>query len=101
MFSILTDLVEILIPLDFIDRLLAVDLITVAEHKMLSLDLTDDEERSRKLLVSILPSKGSDSFDRFLNVLRETKGQEHVVQKIMETEVKQERQCTAGNYLRI
>ena len=85
MFPVLPTLVEILIPLALIDRLLAVDLITVPEYERLSLDSIDDEKRSRTLLVSILPRKGPDSFDRFLAVLKESKGQEHVAQKIMET----------------
>ena len=84
-FPILPALVEILIPLALIDRLLAVDLVTVQEYERLSRDLIDDEKRSRTLLVSILPRKGPDSFDRFLTVLKESKGQEHVAQKIMET----------------
>ena len=85
MFPILPTLVEILIPLALIDRLLAVDLITVPEYERLSLDSIDDEKRSRTLLVSILPRKGPDSFDGFLNVLKEIKGQEHVAQKIIES----------------
>ena len=104
MFPILHDLVEILFPLEFIDRLLAVDLITVADHRRLSRDSISDKKISRTLLVSILPRKGPDSFDRFLNVLRETEGQEYVAQKIheaqkiMESEVKHERQCTVENW---
>ena len=83
MFPILPDLIEILMPLALISRLLASALITVQEFERLSLDSIDDEKRSRTLLVSILPRKGPDSFDRFLNVLKKTEGQEHVAQKIM------------------
>ena len=85
MFSILPDLKEILIPLALISRLLAADLITVQEFERLRLPLIDDQTRSETLLVSILPRKGPDSFDRFLNVLKVTEGQEHVAQKIIGT----------------
>ena len=84
MFPILPALLEILLPLSLIDGLLAVALITVQEFEKLSRQICDDVERSRLLLVSILPKKGLDSFDRFLNVLKETEGQEHVAQTIME-----------------
>ena len=83
-FPILPALLEILIPLSLIDGLLAVALITVQEFEKLSRQICDDVERSRLLLVSILPKKGPDSFDRFMNVLKETEGQEHVAQRIME-----------------
>ena len=83
--SILSTLVKILIPLSLIDRLLEVNLITVREYERLSLDSIDDEKRSRTLLVSILPRRGPDSFDRFLKVLKETKGQEHVAKTIMKS----------------
>ena len=87
---ILSALVEILIPLSLIDRLLEVKLITIPEYERLSHDSIDDEKRSRQLLVSILPRKGPDSFDRLLNVLKETKGQEHVARKLLGEEEKRE-----------
>ena len=90
MHPILSALVQILIPLSLIDRLLEVELITIPEYERLSLDSIDDEKRSRTLLVSILPRKGPDSFDRFLNVLKETKGQEHVARKLLGEEEKRE-----------
>ena len=83
MFPILPDLIEILMPLALISRLLAAALITVQEFERLRLPSIDDQTRSETLLVSILPRKGPDSFDRFLNVLKETEGQEHVAQKII------------------
>ena len=90
MHPILSALVEILIPLSLIDRLLEVELITIPEYERLSLDSIDDEKRSRQLLVSILPRKGPESFDKFLNVLKETKGQKHVAKKILGEEEKNE-----------
>ena len=86
MHSILHDLIEILMPLTFLSRLLAEELITAQEYERLSLDSIDDQKRSGTLLVSILPKRGPTSFDRFLNVLRKTKGQEHVAQMIEENE---------------
>ena len=85
MFPILPALVEILLPLSLIDGLIAASLITVQEFEKLSLPMYDNVERSRMLLLSILPRKGPDSFDRFLNVLSQTEGQEHVAQRIMKT----------------
>ena len=89
-FPILPDLIEILSPLALLTRLLAVALITAQEFERLSLDSIDDEKRSRQLLVSILPKKGPNSFDRFLSVLKETEGQEHVVKKLLGEEEKRE-----------
>ena len=89
MFPILPDLIEILIPLALISRLLASALITVQEFERLSLPSIDDQKRSETLLVSILPRKGPDSFDRYLNVLKETEGQEHVARKL----IGKEKQC--------
>ena len=77
-------LIEILMPLTFLSRLLAEELITAQEYERLSLDSIDDQKRSGTLLVSILPKRGPTSFDSFLNVLRKTKGQEHVAQMIEE-----------------
>ena len=85
-FPILPALLEILLPLSLIDGLLSVALITVQEFEKLSLRIYDDVERSRMLLVSILPKKGPDSFDRFVSVLRETEGQEHVATKLLGNE---------------
>ena len=97
MFSILPDLIEILMPLALLTRLLASSLITLQEFERLSLDSIDDEKRSRTLLVSILPRKGPDSFDRFLNVLKETEGQEHVAQKIIGTAEKKRKHNESTN----
>ena len=69
-------------PLTFLSRLLSDELITAQEYERLSLDSIDDQKRSGTLLVSILPRRGPHSFDRFLNVLRKTKGQEHVARII-------------------
>ena len=65
------------------------------EFERLSLDSIDDEKRSRQLLVSILPKKGPDSFDRFLRVLKETQGQEHVARKLLGEEEKREQKRKA------
>ena len=83
-FPILPALLEILLPLSLIDGLIAVALITLEEYEELSLPIYNDVKRSRMLLLSILPKKGPDSFDRFVNVLKKTEGQEHVAQRIME-----------------
>ena len=94
MFPILPDLVEILTPLALISRLLAVGLITVQEFERLSVPSIDDQKRSETLLVSILPRKGLDSFDRFLRVLKESGGQEHVAKKLIGEEEKREQKRT-------
>ena len=78
---ILYVLVEILLPLALIDRLHAVFLINREEYEKIK--AYDNAEGSRQLLVSILPKKGPDSFERFLTVLKETEGQEHVAKEIM------------------
>ena len=85
-FPILPALLEILMPLSLIDGLLAVSLIALEEYEELSLPIYNDVKRSRMLLLSILPKKGPGSFDRFMNVLKATEGQEHVAQRIMENE---------------
>ncbi|XP_065839777.1 uncharacterized protein [Oscarella lobularis] len=79
----LPDLLQILLPLALIDRFYAVALITLEEFEKIK--TYDNTEGSRTLLVSILPRKGPDSFDRFLCVLKKTEGQEHVAKLIMKT----------------
>ena len=91
---ILPDLLRILLPLALIDRLYAVALITLEEFERIK--TYDNTEGSRMLLVSILPRKGPDSFDRFLSVLKETEGQEHVAQQIMGEGQKREQKSAVG-----
>ena len=95
-FSILPVLIEVLIPLALLERLYYGGLIALEELQRLLLAIYDDTERSRRLLVSILPKKGPDSFDRFIKVLKETEGQEHVAQLILGTRKKHEQRRTVG-----
>ena len=46
--------------------------------------MSSRENRSRKLLSNILPRKGMNSYDRFVAILRETEGQEHVAKALGE-----------------
>ena len=79
---IFSDLLKIVRPSTFIDRLLDVSLITLEELKRIK--TYDNTEGARMLLLSILPRKGLDSYDQFLSVLKETEGQEHIAQQIIE-----------------
>ena len=72
-------------------------LITVSEYEELFSDSIDDKKRSQLLLVFILPRKGPDSVDRFLNVLKETEGQKHVAQKIIETAEKERKHVESAD----
>ena len=93
-FAILPALAEVLIPdLALLERLYCGGVITLGELQKLFLD-DNNAKRSRMLLVSILPRRGPDSFDRFLSVLKETEGQEHVAQLILKTRKKPERRRT-------
>ena len=83
-------LVEILLPLALIDGLYAAYLITREEYEKIK--TYDNAEGSRQLLVTILPRKGPDSFDRCLSVLEVTEGQEHVAELIREEGVKCEQE---------
>ncbi|XP_065844289.1 uncharacterized protein [Oscarella lobularis] len=43
-----------------------------------------NEDKSRMLLVDILPRKGETAFDEFVDVLRGTERQEHIVRQLLE-----------------
>ena len=86
---ILCELIRILLPLALIDGLYAAYLINSEEYEKIK--TYDSTEGSQYLLVSILPRKGPDSFEQFLNVLRKTEGQERVAQKIIGSSEKKRR----------
>ena len=79
---VFSDIVQVLDPLALRDRLYSNDLVTREEFQRLS-HLHTKEEMTRMLLVDILPRKGKTAYDRFLDALQKTKGQEHVVEEIL------------------
>ena len=77
------DLVQVLDPYSFLDRLFRKKLVTKEEYHRLR-SMPSREEKSRALLSDILPRKGETSYDQFVTILRETEGQEHVVKVLGE-----------------
>ena len=75
----LTELKEILRPDLICDGLYAQHLLSKPEWEQMRRNFpSTKEEKTADLLVTILPTKGPNSFSRFLSVLRETDGQEHI-----------------------
>ena len=77
------DLVRVLNPISFLDRLYREKLVDNEEYQLL-LTISPSQGQSRKLLSEILPRKGPTSYNRFMKILRETEGQEHVVKALCE-----------------
>ena len=72
-----SDLVPVLDPDSFLDRLYSDELVTKEEyHRLRSMPW---REKSRALLSDILPRKGETSYDQFVTIVRETEKQNHVV----------------------
>ena len=78
-----SDLVQVLDPDSFLNRLYSARLVTKGEYNHL-LSMSSREDKSRELLNDILPRKGPNSYDRFVAILRETEGQEHVAKALGE-----------------
>ncbi|XP_065843070.1 ankyrin-1-like isoform X2 [Oscarella lobularis] len=76
-----SDLVQVLDPDSFLNRLYSARLVTKGEYNHL-LSMSSREDKSRELLNDILPRKGPNSYDRFVAILRETEGQEHVAKAL-------------------
>ena len=78
-----SDLVRVLDPDSFLDRLYSDELVTKEEYHSLRL-MSSREEKSRLLLSDILPRKGETSYDQFVTIVRKTEGQKHVVKVLGE-----------------
>ena len=68
---------------ELLDRLTAKRLVTRDEWQQLRLPSVTRREKARDLLMDILPRKGRDSYDKFVAALRETCGQEQIVEEIL------------------
>ena len=77
------DLVQVLDPDSFLDRLFRKKLVTKEEYSRLR-SMSSREEKSRALLSDILPRKGKKSYDQFVTIVRETEGQEDVAEVLGE-----------------
>ncbi|XP_065846127.1 uncharacterized protein [Oscarella lobularis] len=80
----LPSIVEVFDPMSVLDRLLAERLVSREQYAMLRDSSKTNEDKSRILLVDILPRKGDTAFDEFVDVLRGTERQEHVVRLFLE-----------------
>ena len=66
-----------------VDRLLAERLVSREQYEMLRDSSTTTEDKSRRLLVDILPRKGETAFDEFVALLQNTERQDHVVRQFL------------------
>ena len=82
------EVVEALRPSILLDHLRASYLLTREEYEEFQDGRLLEVDRSRKLLNSILPLKGKESFDTFCQVLSKVDGQQHIVTQILKIETK-------------
>jgi len=68
-----------------LDRLFSTRLINRKQHENLS-NMKTTQERVSALLIHILPRKGPGSYDKFVEVLEKTEGQEHIVEHVLKHE---------------
>ena len=73
------DIVAVMSPMYFLDKLLAKNLINRSDY--INLKSRTSPEQVRYLLVELLPSRPAAAYETFRQVLRETPEQCHVVEK--------------------
>ena len=81
------ELVQLLRPSLLLDHLRLAGLINRSEYRELyGSESSTDEDRSRKLLIDILPRKGKGAFRKFCEILSAVEGQEFIVSGILNRE---------------
>ena len=79
--SRLDELVELVdVDGELLDRLMARGLLTRDDWELLRLPSVTKRNKTRALLMDILPRKGGGSFDAFVSVLEATEGQKHILE---------------------
>ena len=76
-------LVQVLDPMALHDRLYAASLVSKEEYDWLCDRSTSREDKSRRLLVDILPRKGRTSYEKFVSLIGQTEGQSHIISAIL------------------
>ena len=81
-------LVQVLDPMALHDRLYAASLVSKEEYDWLCDRSTSREDKSRRLLVDILPRKGRTSYEKFVSLIGQTEGQSHIISAILQPDTK-------------
>ena len=79
----LKDIQDVLEPSAFLGDLFSEELLRSDEYEKLS-DL-DRRRQTERLLIVLLPRKGPECYDKFVDILSRTEGQKHVARLFLDT----------------